>query len=185
MRTLVDAGFLEPAGEGRKRNLIEKRYRASAHSYLLLPGILGEMSPGAATDADRFSAAYLMLLSARMQEELAAWVGPTSGAGEDAAAGVGEGAGRRHGPGPWERVPTLSMEADLRFESAAQRGGFAGALREAVTGVIERHTAPARDHQGRPRSGRAYRLVVGCYPLRDSDGDRTESIPTASEERRG
>jgi hypothetical protein len=98
VRTLVDAGFLRPAGEGLKRNLIEKRYRASARSYVLLPQVLGEMGPGALSDADRFSATYLMQLSALLQEELAAWFNPDQGGGDG--------------------VPTLSMEAEVRFDSA-------------------------------------------------------------------
>ena len=98
VRTLVDAGFLRPAGEGLKRNLIEKRYRASARSYVLLPQVLGEMGPGALSDADRFRATYLMQLSALLQEELAAWFNPDQGGGDG--------------------VPTLSMEAEVRFDSA-------------------------------------------------------------------
>ena len=56
VRTLVDAGLLQPAGESLKRNLVEKRYRASARSYLLLPQILGDVSPVARGEAERFSA---------------------------------------------------------------------------------------------------------------------------------
>jgi DNA-binding transcriptional ArsR family regulator len=162
VRTLVDAGFLRPAGEGRKRNLIEKRYRASARSYLLLPGILGEMSPSAMSDADRFSAFYLMRLSALLQEELAAWM--------EAEEADGEG------------VPTLSMEAEVRFDSVERRAAFADALQKAVAVVIGQHTAPARDEKGRARSGRAYRLVVGCYPVSDRDGgSHGPTVPTREE----
>jgi DNA-binding transcriptional ArsR family regulator len=145
VRTLADAGFLQPAGEGRKRNLIEKRYRASARSYLLLPQILGEMSPRGLRDADRLSAAYLLRLSALLQEELSAWLDPDADAPE--------------------RVPTLSLEAEVRFDSARQRSMFADALQGAVTEVIARYTAPARDEEGRPRTGQPYRLLIGCYPV--------------------
>lgn len=162
VRTLVDAGFLQPAGEGRKRNLIEKRYRASARSYLLLPRILGEMSPGSVSEADRFSASYLMHLSALLQEELATWME----------------AGRAKGDG----VPTLSMEAEIRFDSAARRAAFADALQKAVTRVIGQHTAPAHDEKGEARPGRPYRLVVGCYPVPDRDGGgHGPAIPTIDE----
>ncbi|MGD2068288.1 MAG: helix-turn-helix domain-containing protein [Gemmatimonadota bacterium] len=159
VRTLADAGFLRPAGEGRKRNLIEKRYRASARSYVLLPRVLGEMGASQLDDADRFGATYLMHLSAVLQEELAAWLDSDQG-------------GRR-------RMPTLSLESELRFDSAGQRAAFADALKRAVTDVIGRHSAPARDEEGRPRPGRPYRLVVGCYPLPDRDDPRPG--PTAAE----
>lgn len=149
VRSLVDAGFLQPAGEGRKRNLVEKRYRASARSYVLLPQVLGAMSAGAVSHPDRFSATHLMRLSALLQDELATWLDPDR---------VGE-----------ESVPTLSLEAELRFDSAEQRAAFADALRRAVSRVIGRHAAPALDASGRPRPGRAYRLVLGCYPVPDRD----------------
>lgn len=150
VRTLADAGFLRLAGEGRKRNLIEKRYRASARSYVLLPQVLGETGPGTIGDTDRLSAAYLMHLSARVQQELAAWLEPDK---------VRDG------------LPTLSMDAEVRFESAEQRAAFAEALRDAVTRVIGEHTAPSRGEEGKRRPGRAYRLVVGCYPIHDPQHD--------------
>lgn len=163
VRTLADAGFLRPAGEGRKRNLIEKPYRASARSYLLLPRVLGEMSPGTLSEADRFSAAYLLHLSALLQDELGAWLDPDAGVEE--------------------RVPTLSLEAEVRFDSAEQRAAFAEALRVAVTEVIGDHASPSRDAEGRSRPGRAYRLVVGCYPVPDRDAEGPRPATSEPEER--
>jgi len=154
VRTLAQAGFLRPAGEGRKRNLIEKRYRASARSYVLLPGILGEMSPGAAGDADRFGAAHLIRLGALLQEELSVWLGP--------------GVLRRKGPS------TLSLDVEIHFDSPAQRAEFADELRKAVAGVVGAHTAPPLDHEGRARAGQLYRLVVGCYPVPELDDEGGE-----------
>lgn len=155
VRTLVEAGFLRPAGEGRKRNLIEKRYRASARSYVLLPGILGEMSPGASGDADRFGAAHLIRLGALLQEELAVWLQP--------------GVVRRKGPS------TLSLDVEIRFDSQEQRAEFADELRKAVAGVVGVHSAPTLDHEGRRRPGQPYRLVVACYPVPDRDLDDEEA----------
>ncbi len=145
VRTLAQAGFLTPAGEARKRNLIEKRYRASAQSYVLLPGILGAMGPGASSDADRFGAAHLIRLGALLQDELASWLEP--------------GVGRRKGPS------TLSLDVQIRFDSPRQRAEFADELRRAVAGVVGGHSAPALDHDGQPLPGPSYRLVVGCYPI--------------------
>jgi hypothetical protein len=107
------------------------------------------MSPGGHSDADRYSAAYLLYLSALLQEELGVWL---ESGGEDG-----------------ERVPTLSLGAEIRFDSARQRAAFADSLQRAVTEVIARHTSPACDVKGQPRGGRAYRLLVGCYPVHDGD----------------
>jgi hypothetical protein len=117
------------------------------------------MSPGAPGGADRFSATRLLHLSARLQRELAACLQQEVTATEG--------------------VPTLSLEADVRLESARQRADFADALQKAVTDVIGRHTAPAHDEKGRPGPGREYRLVVGCYPVPQRDGEHP--TPTVAE----
>lgn len=147
VRTLVDAGFLRPAGERRRRNLVEKRYRASARSYLLVPAVLGEMAADPARGGDAVSAGHLLGLSARLQAELSEVL-------------VRSGADPR-------RVPSLALDAELRFTSAEQRAAFAGALREAVLRVVEEHSAPAVASDGGPAPGEPYRLLVGCHPIPD------------------
>jgi DNA-binding transcriptional ArsR family regulator len=151
VRALADAGFLHPAGERRKRNLVEKRYRASALSYLVLPAVLGEMAADPGRGGDAVSAGHLLGLSARLQAELA---GALVEAGQEA-----------------DRVPTFAMDAELRFTSGDQRAAFAEALQEAVLDVIARFSAPALDRQGAPGGGRGYRLVLGCHPLPSAAGE--------------
>jgi len=157
VRTLVEAGFLRPAGEGRKRNLVEKRYRASARSYVIVPRVLGEVGSTGPSEADRFSASHLMSLGARLVEEVAAWFREEGGAGEN--------------------VPTLSIDTELRFASSEQRAAFAEALQEAVTGVVGRFSDPARYAGGGARQGRPYRLLVGCYPVPDPPDDDVNDAP--------
>ena len=168
VRALVDAGFLLPAGERRKRNLIEKRYRASAEAYVLLPRVLGDVGPASVSDADRFGAAHLMGLSAQLQEELGAWFGPGAAATSTEGPEGGLVGGSAGAVGRPIEVPTLSLDAELRFESADQRAAFASALRHAVERVIAEHASPMHAGQGEEGAGRPYRLVVGCYPIRDS-----------------
>ena len=142
---LARAHLVERAGQRRKRNMIERRYVATARAYVLSPGLLGRLGADAQRIEDRFSAAYLQALAAQMQTELGR-------AGKEAAAQA-------------KRLATLSLSSELRFESAAQRAAFARALHEAVTGVIGRHASPARLPGGRPGPGRPYRLILGCYPI--------------------
>ena len=159
VRTLADAGFLVPAGEGRKRNLVEKRYQATAQSYVLLPDVLGDLQPSALSDGDQFSARTLLHLFSLAQQELGRSLTPASGTETD-------------------RLPTLSMEAELRFDSAEQRARFAAALQHTMTNLIREHAAAARGDDGTPRSGRPYRLVVGCYPAGlDSPRSSSSSPP--------
>jgi len=154
VRALARAGLLRRAGRRRKRNMIEQRYVATARSYVLSPDVLGAAGVGAvgsgrgATAEDEFSAAHLMALTARTQSELGRLM--TGAAAEQ------------------KRVPTWSLDAELRFESAEQRSRFAAALRDAVLEVVTRHASPA-DGPERDR-GRRYRLLVGCHPIAKESG---------------
>lgn len=159
VRQLADAGLLEPAGEARKGNLLEKRYRATARSYVLAPQLLGNLAPGGEASPDRFSADALLVLLARSLGELSRV--------------------RTEAANEGKRLSTLSIESDLGFESAEQRAGFARALEEAVTDVVARFSSPSDPSSD---SGpRPFRLVIGCHPLPRPDS--TVSGATSANER--
>ena len=148
VRALAKAGFLRRAGRQRKRGLVEQKYVVSARAFLVAPDVLGAFDASPRETADRFSVAYLLTLAARMQHEAGnAW---------------------RRAQQQGKRVPVLTMDSAIRFESPQQRAQFASALSEAVTRVIAEHTAPVLVNQ--PTSpgaapGRQYRLALACYPL--------------------
>jgi biotin operon repressor len=144
VRALAKAGFLRRAGRQRKRGLTEQKYVVSARAFVLAPDVLGPIDAGPAESADRYSLAYLLTLAARMQRE---------------AAGVWR-AARTQG----KRVPVLTLESEIRFESPQQRAAFAEALSEAITHVIGQHSVPTTATGG-AATGRRYRLALGCYPL--------------------
>lgn len=152
VKELAKAGFLTEAGRIRRRNFYEQRYRATAGGYLVSPEALGPVAADPGAVADRLSAAYLLALSARLQREV-------GGAAERARA---EG---------W-RLATLSMDAELRFESGGKRRAFAEALRDAVAAVIAEHAAPATADGGSPGTGTPYRLMVGCWPAGEAQKRR-------------
>jgi DNA-binding transcriptional ArsR family regulator len=145
VRELARAGFLRPAGRRRKRNWIEQRYVATARSYSLSPEILGPLAPDWRAIADTASSDYLLALAEQVRSDLAR---------------VGREARSRG-----QRVSTLSLKSQFRFDSPAQRAEFANALRQAVVEVIARHSSPDRSPSGRPGRGRPYRLVLACYPV--------------------
>jgi hypothetical protein len=145
VRELHRADFLRKAGRRRKRNLYEQRYIATASRYLLAPELLGPVQADWRKVEDRLSAAYLLSLSARLQDDLSRVL--------------------REAEQQQKRVSTLSLDADLRFESPEQRERFALALRDALARVVAEHTSPDRQHDGTPGPGRPYRLMVGCYPV--------------------
>ena len=148
VRELARAGFLRRAGRQRKRGLVEQNYVVTARAFVLGPDVLGPMTPERAATGDKMSAAYLLTLAGHMQRETArSW--------RDAQA---EG----------KRLPVLSLDTELRFDSAEQRAKFAEALTAAVTTVVAEHSAPATSARG-ARTGRPFRLVLGCYPIPRKD----------------
>jgi len=145
VRELARAHFLARAGRRRKRNMTEQRYVATARGYVLSPELLGRLGPDARCIEDAFSAAYLLALTAQAQAELGR-------AGREAAA-------------RGKRLSTLSINTELRFESAEQRAEFARALQSAVVNVAGRYASPYTRADGTAAAGRPYRLVLGCYPI--------------------
>lgn len=138
VRALADAGYLRKAGTRRKRNLVEQRWVASARAYVVAPTVLGPMTPDPRRITDPLSAGRLLALAGQVQSEL--------------------GESTRQAAAAGQAISTLSIAADLEFESPAQRAAFAKALRDAVTEVVARHS-------NNPGSGgRPFRLMVGCYP---------------------
>jgi DNA-binding transcriptional ArsR family regulator len=144
VRALARSGLLRPAGRRRKRNMIEQHYVASASAYVLSPEVLGPMAADWRGIQDTASAAYQIALAEQVRADVArAW----------------QGAEREK-----KRLPTLSVKSQFRFQSAEERESFARALQEALVEVIARHTSPNLREDGSAAPGRAYRLVLTCYP---------------------
>lgn len=142
---LLDAGLLAQTGERRPRGLSEPLYEATAAGFVVTPSVLGPAGPQVGRAADATSAAHLLALTGRAQDELARVL--------EAARSGGT------------RVATLSLEATVHFTSPTQRAAFATALREAVARVVEEH-ATAPDVPG----ARPFRLLVGMHPAPPGEG---------------
>jgi biotin operon repressor len=145
VRQLAQAGFLVPVAQQKKRNMLEQQYVASAQAYVLAPAVLSEVAPEPAEAPDSASAAHLVALCSRAQTEIADVMAAAG------AAGV--------------RVRTVSLEAELRFESGEQRAEFNRALVAAVSDVVAAHSSPPAAAGGGPVAGRPFKLVLGCYPV--------------------
>lgn len=145
VRELARARFLERAGQRRRRNMIERRYRTTAQGYILSPELLGRLGMPRQQAEDAFSAAHLLGLLSLGQAEL--------------------GRARREAAAQGKRLATLSMNTELRFESAEQRARFTEELQRAVVEVTARHASPFTRDDGAPAPGRPYRLILGCYPI--------------------
>ena len=158
VRKLAERGLLRRAGRQRKRNMVEQRYVASARSFLLVPEVLGEMAADWRGVPDTASAAFLLALTAQVQSDVArAWREAREGG---------------------QRLSTLSLKSQFRFESPDQRAEFARAVRQAVVDVIARHSSPFELSRGRTAPGRAYRFVLACYPSpAPAPGEPEEKTP--------
>lgn len=148
VRKLEEHGFLRQVEERRSGNLVEKVFAASAESYVVATEVLGGLSPRAAP-AEVESAAHWMGLLARAESELGAVI-------------------RRGAPD--RPVETFSMDADFRLLTPEQRELFERTVRDLVTAIVSKYTSAARAPAGEPGAGRAYRLILGCYPLAEPDG---------------
>ena len=149
LKTLEAHGLVEMAEKRRWGGLTERLMVASAASYLVSPSALGPVAADPGRTADRLSASYLIALAARIVREV-------SDLGRRA---------RETG----KRLPSLSLDAEVRFKSAADRAAFTRELTEAVTRLV------ARYHDEQAPGGRPHRLVVVSHPLpRQNDRQRAE-----------
>lgn len=112
---------------------------ASAASYVISPSALGPVAADPGRTADRLSASYLIALGARMVREVSDLV--------------------RRARETDKRLPTLSIDTEVRFRSAAERAAFTHDLTEAVTRLV------ARYHDAEAPGGRSHRLVMVAHPL--------------------
>jgi DNA-binding transcriptional ArsR family regulator len=141
LRALEAHGLVRQVEERRWGGLTERLYAATAASYVVSPGALGEAASDPARGSDRLSARYLIALAARIVREVGALAGRAER--ED------------------KRLATLALDTEIRFRSAAERATFAAELTAAVTALASRY------HDDAAPGGRAHRVVVAAHPLPD------------------
>jgi DNA-binding transcriptional ArsR family regulator len=139
LRALEAHGLVEVAEERKWGGLTERVMVASAASYVVSPSALGPVAADPGRTADRLSASYLIALGARVVREVSDLVRRAREAGK--------------------RLPTLSIDTEVRFRSAAERAAFTRELADAVTRLV------ARYHDVGAPGGRSHRLVVVAHPL--------------------
>ncbi len=138
LRELERAGFVELAETRRRRGCVERRLRATARAYLISPALLGSLTAEPEQVRDRFSSTYLLAVASRLIREVTTL--------------------RRRAARTRHKLPTLTMQTDVRFRSPAERTAFAEELAEAMARLA------ARYHDDAPGS-RAFRFVVGGHPV--------------------
>src|SRR5204862_6671029 len=103
------------------------------------PSAMGHAACYPGKTRDRLSASYLVALAARLVREVAALARLADETGK--------------------RLPTLALDSEIRFRSAAERAAFTDQLTAAVTARV------ARYHDASAPGGRSHRLIVAAHPM--------------------
>jgi DNA-binding transcriptional ArsR family regulator len=136
LKTLEAHGLVQLSEERRHGGITERVLQASAASYVVSPAALNASAANPVANPDHLSAGYLVALAGRIVREV--------------------GALARRAGATGTRLPTLAIDSEIGFRSAADRAAFADDLTAAVLDLA------ARYHHD---DGRRYRLAVAAHPL--------------------
>ena len=138
LRTLEAHGLVRVASKRRWGGLTERLLVATAASYVVSPGAMGPVAADPGRENDRLSATYLIALAARVIREMGRFLRLAQKTGK--------------------RLPTLSIDTEVRFRSAADRAAFTQELTDTDNKLVSRY------HDATVAGGRAHRLVALAYP---------------------
>ena len=138
LRKLEAQRLVEAHEHGSVGRRIDRSYVRTATSYAIAPKTLGGVAVDSRTVADAFSSAYLSAVAGRALNDLAALT--------KAAAARGK------------RVPTLTLETEVRFVTPADQRRFADELTAALASLAGRY------HQPDAPQGRTFRVFACGYP---------------------
>jgi DNA-binding transcriptional ArsR family regulator len=142
VRELEAEGLLLHLEDRRRGNCLERVVRSTAQEYLVDPELLGTPHAGPPDDplpaGDPFSSAALLRSAAKTLSR--------AGALHEEATSEGR------------RLPTLSLEARIRFRSAREEVEFAKVLERLVERMAGRYHDPHADPE------REFRITIGGHP---------------------
>jgi DNA-binding transcriptional ArsR family regulator len=139
LRALESHRLVRVAQRRRWGGLTERLLVATAASYVVSPGALGPVAADPGRSADRLSATYLIALAARVIREVNGLL--------------------QRSKELEKRLPTLSVDTEIRFRSAEDRAAFSEELTRTITALA------ARYHDTSAPGGRAHRLVIVAHPM--------------------
>ncbi|PPB50137.1 transcriptional regulator [Arthrobacter pityocampae] len=136
LKALESHGLVELVEERRHGGITERVLRASATSYVVSPAAVSASAADPDANDDHLSAGYLVALAGRLVREVGALARRAGASGK--------------------ALPTLTIDTQIGFRSAADRASFADELTATVLELA------ARYHHD---DGRPHRLVVAAHPL--------------------
>ncbi len=150
LNALQAHGLVKSASQKKWGGLTERLLVATASQYVVSPVALGSAGADPGRTADRLSASYLVALAARVIREVGGLVRAARDTGK--------------------RLPTLSLDTEIRFRSAADRVAFSKELVSAVA------TLAAKYHDETAPGGRPHRLLVLAHPLPHENPEEARDV---------
>lgn len=138
LRQLESEGLVEIVGTRQKRGCVERLLRAVARSFVIDPATLGAVGGDPTQIEDKVSSAYLVAVAAQTIREVAAL--------------------RDQAERSAKRVPTLTLQSEIRFASPAAQEAFTREITQALARIT------AKYHDDVTPGGRRFRLIAGSYP---------------------
>lgn len=139
LTTLEQHGLVTEASSRRWGGLTERLLVATAATYIVSPAAMGPVEVRPEREKDRLSASYMIALAARVVREVGS---------------LFRGAVKAK-----QKLATLSVDAEIRFRTAAERASFTHELTSAINSLV------ARYHDAKAPGGRAHRLIVFAHPI--------------------
>lgn len=144
IRAMEEAGLLRHVGDRKRGNFTERLLQASARHYFLPPQLLGALGTDPTQMADKASSAYQVAVAAEVAQTVAVLRQEAESAGK--------------------RLPTMTMQVDIRFGSVAEQKAFGDELAETIAGLVEKyHRADGHTF--------AFSVLGHPKPAGKSDGD--------------
>jgi DNA-binding transcriptional ArsR family regulator len=138
VRELETAGLLTFVGERKKRNCVERLLQATARSYVVAPHVLGQLGIAPEVISDRFSSTYLLAAATRVLHEVTTLRPRAEAAGK--------------------KLPTLALQAEVRFASARSQTEFVNELVATFAALVGKHHDETAPH------GRTFRMSLFGHP---------------------
>jgi len=137
VKALLDAGLLRSVGERRRGNFVEQLYQSVASSFMVSSRLACSGDRRVEALRSQLPLEHLVELGERVQHDAIALL--------DRAAFDGE------------EIPSLTVDAAVRFPDAASRAAFFDEYLETLKPLLKKHGA---------RKGEAFRVAVALYPER-------------------
>jgi len=135
VKALEKVGLLRHVRDQRKGNCVERVVQASAQRYVISPEVLGSLGLDPKLVRDRFSSSYLIAVASQTVRDVTV---------------LQEAAARAR-----KALPTLSLQAEVRFRSPMDQSRFAQELSAHFARLVEKYHAA---------EGRHFRFIISGYP---------------------